>query len=56
MPIRCRGDWRGSGIGLPPIEAMATGCPVLVADVMAMPEACGDAGGGLALTHWWLPG
>ncbi|QQD74353.1 glycosyltransferase [Acidithiobacillus ferrivorans] len=31
------------GFGLPPIEAMASGCPVLVADVTAMPEACGDA-------------
>lgn len=31
------------GFGLPPIEAMATGCPVLVADVTAMPEVCGDA-------------
>ncbi|MHB8116282.1 MAG: hypothetical protein ACYDC7_10115 [Acidithiobacillus ferrivorans] len=43
MPIRCRSDWRGSDIGLPPTEAMVTGCPVLVADVTAMPEACGDA-------------
>lgn len=31
------------GFGLPPIEAMATGCPVLVANVTAMPEVCGDA-------------
>ncbi len=31
------------GFGLPPLEAMATGCPVLVADVTAMPEVCGDA-------------
>ncbi|MDA8153043.1 MAG: glycosyltransferase [Acidithiobacillus sp.] len=31
------------GFGLPPIEAMATGCPVLVANVSALPEVCGDA-------------
>ncbi|MHB1669325.1 glycosyltransferase [Thiomonas sp.] len=31
------------GFGLPPIEAMATGCPVLVSNVTAMPEVCGDA-------------
>ncbi len=31
------------GFGLPPIEAMATGCPVLAANVTAMPEVCGDA-------------
>jgi alpha-1,3-rhamnosyl/mannosyltransferase len=31
------------GFGLPPIEAMATGCPVLVANVSSLPEVCGDA-------------
>lgn len=31
------------GFGLPPIEAMACGCPVLVSNVTAMPEVCGDA-------------
>ena len=31
------------GFGLPPLEAMACGCPVAVADVGALPEVCGDA-------------
>ena len=31
------------GFGLPPVEAMACGCPVLVARAAAMPEVCGDA-------------
>ena len=31
------------GFGLPPIETMATGCPVLVANVSSLPEVCGDA-------------
>ncbi|WP_226841283.1 glycosyltransferase [Acidithiobacillus ferrooxidans] len=31
------------GFGLPPIEAMATGCPVLAANVSSLPEVCGDA-------------
>jgi len=31
------------GLGLPPLEAMATGCPVIVADVPALRETCGDA-------------
>ncbi len=29
------------GFGLPPLEAMACGCPVLVADKASMPEVCG---------------
>jgi glycosyltransferase involved in cell wall biosynthesis len=31
------------GFGLPPVEAMACGCPVLVARSSALPETCGDA-------------
>jgi glycosyltransferase involved in cell wall biosynthesis len=31
------------GFGLPPVEAMACGCPVLAADVASLPEVCGDA-------------
>ncbi|MGZ8202602.1 MAG: glycosyltransferase family 4 protein [Burkholderiales bacterium] len=31
------------GFGLPPLEAMAAGTPVLVARAGAMPEICGDA-------------
>jgi glycosyltransferase involved in cell wall biosynthesis len=30
------------GFGLPPLEAMAFGCPVITADVASMPEVCGD--------------
>jgi glycosyltransferase involved in cell wall biosynthesis len=32
------------GFGLPALEAMASGCPTLVADVAALPEVVGDAG------------
>jgi len=32
------------GFGLPPLEAMQCGCPVLVADNSSMPEVVGDAG------------
>jgi glycosyltransferase involved in cell wall biosynthesis len=31
------------GFGLPPLEAMHCGCPVIVANRAAMPEICGDA-------------
>jgi glycosyltransferase involved in cell wall biosynthesis len=31
------------GFGLPPVEAMACGCPVLTSNTSAMPEVCGDA-------------
>lgn len=31
------------GFGLPPIEAMACGCPVIVSNTASLPEICGDA-------------
>ena len=31
------------GFGLPPLEAMACGCPAVVAPCGALPEVCGDA-------------
>ncbi len=31
------------GFGLPPLEAMACGCPVITSLVSSMPEVCGDA-------------
>lgn len=31
------------GFGLPPVEAMARGCPVVVAPSGSLPEICGDA-------------
>jgi glycosyltransferase involved in cell wall biosynthesis len=31
------------GFGLPPLEAMACGCPVAVSNAGAIPEVCGDA-------------
>ena len=31
------------GFGLPPLEAMACGCPVLTSDRASMPEICSDA-------------
>lgn len=32
------------GFGLPPLEAMASGCPVIAADLTSIPEVVGDAG------------
>lgn len=32
------------GFGLPPLEAMARGCPVIASDTSSMPEVIGDAG------------
>lgn len=34
---------RYEGFGLPPLEAMACGCPVIVSEAGALPEVCGDA-------------
>jgi glycosyltransferase involved in cell wall biosynthesis len=34
---------RYEGFGLPPLEAMACGCPVVAARAGAVPEVCGDA-------------
>jgi len=31
------------GFGLPPLEAMASGCPVVVSNVASLPEVCGEA-------------
>jgi glycosyltransferase involved in cell wall biosynthesis len=31
------------GFGLPPLEAMSCGCPVVVSDRGSLPEVCGDA-------------
>ena len=31
------------GFGLPPLEAMACGCPVVTSNVSSLPEVCGDA-------------
>lgn len=31
------------GFGLPPLEAMACGCPVIASNTTSIPEACGDA-------------
>ena len=35
---------RYEGFGLPPLEAMACGCPVIVSGVSSLPEVVGDAG------------
>src|SRR5690606_32855108 len=34
---------RYEGFGLPPLEAMALGCPVICSNAAALPETCGDA-------------
>lgn len=31
------------GFGLPPLEAMTVGCPVITSNVSSLPEVCGDA-------------
>ena len=31
------------GFGLPPLESMACGCPVIVSNTSSLPEVCGDA-------------
>jgi hypothetical protein len=31
------------GFGLPPLEAMSYGCPLVVSRVASLPEVCGDA-------------
>ncbi|HHI02617.1 MAG TPA: glycosyltransferase family 1 protein, partial [candidate division Zixibacteria bacterium] len=31
------------GFGLPPLEAMACGCPAVVSKTASLPEVCGDA-------------
>jgi glycosyltransferase involved in cell wall biosynthesis len=31
------------GFGLPPVEAMSCGCPVVAADTSSIPEVCGEA-------------
>ncbi len=31
------------GFGIPPLEAMSRGCPVIVSGVSSLPEICGDA-------------
>jgi glycosyltransferase involved in cell wall biosynthesis len=31
------------GFGLPPLEAMAAGCPTVVSRTASLPEVCGDA-------------
>ncbi len=31
------------GFGLPPLEAVACGCPLVVSNVGSLPEVCGDA-------------
>lgn len=34
---------RYEGFGMPPLEAMACGCPVITSNISSLPEVCGDA-------------
>ena len=34
---------RTEGFGLPALEAMALGCPVIASEAASLPEVCGDA-------------
>jgi glycosyltransferase involved in cell wall biosynthesis len=36
------------GFGIPPLEAMALGCPVIASNAAAIPEVCGDGA-------WYFP-
>jgi glycosyltransferase involved in cell wall biosynthesis len=38
------------GFGLPPLEAMACGCPVVVSNAASLPEVCGE--GALYVNHY----
>jgi len=33
----------GEGFGLPPLEAMSKGCPVITSKITSLPDVCGDA-------------
>jgi glycosyltransferase involved in cell wall biosynthesis len=35
---------RSEGLGLPPIEAMSCGCPLVLSDIAPLRETCGEAG------------
>ena len=43
-PSVCALPSRYEGFGLPALEAMARGCPVIASDATALPEVVGDAG------------